>query len=134
MRSLSNEWGRLANDNIYGIKGTNTITFIPRRSVPHDRDITYATFVCDVKSLKKETHRVRITVGGDRLNCPDNTGFPAANLLETKLLVKNTISSAKHGAKFISVDISNYFLASPMKRKEYMEVRLRHIPLDIQQK
>ena len=58
---------------------------------------------------------------------------PAANLLETKLLVNSTISSVKYGAKFCSVDIVNYFLASPMKNKEYMKVRLKHIPLDIQQ-
>ena len=68
------------------------------------------------------------------MNCPDATESPAANLLETRLLVNSTISSAKYGAKFMSVDISNYFLASPIKRKEYMKVRLRHIPLDIQEK
>ena len=117
VRSLSNEWGRLANGNTFGTIGTNTITFLPYGDVPRDRSVTYATFVCDVKPLKKETHRVRITVGGDRLDCADDTGSPAANLLETKLLVNSTISSAKYGAKFFSVDITNYFLASPMKQK-----------------
>ena len=99
-RSLSNEWGRLADGNIYGIKGTKTIAFIPKHQVPRDRDVTYATYVCDIKPLKKETHRVRITVGGDRLSCPDDTGSPAANMLETKLLVNSNISDSKYGAKF----------------------------------
>ena len=130
-KSLSNEWGRLANGNDRGVVGTKTIRFIPKNEVPSGRDVTYATFVCDVRPLKKETHRVRITVGGDRLTCSDDTGSPAANLLETKLLVNSTISDAKHGAKFLSADITNYFLASPMNRTEYMRVRLKYFPVDI---
>ena len=63
-RSLSNEWGRLAAGNVHGAKGTKTIAFIHKSEVPHGRDVTYATFVCDVKPLIKEKHRVRITVGG----------------------------------------------------------------------
>ena len=31
----------------------------------------------------------------------------------------------------MSCDIVNYFLASPMKQKEYMRVSIRHIPQDI---
>ena len=106
-RSLSNEWGRLASGNKYGTKGTKTIAFISRSEVPHGRDVTYATFVCDFKPLKKEQYRVRITVGGDRLHCPDDTGSPAANLLETKLLLNSTISDVSHGARFFTCDITN---------------------------
>ena len=84
-----------------------------------------------MKPLKKDTHRVRITVRGDRLSCLDDTGSPAANLLETKLLLNSTISDAERGARFMSCDIVNYFFASPMKRKEYMRVSTRHIPQDI---
>ena len=129
---MSDEWGRLASGNDYGVVGTKTIRFIPRTEVPPQKDVAYATFVCDVKSLKKEVHRVRITVGGDRLSCPDDTGSPTTNMLETKLLVNFTISDAKHGARFLSVDIVNYFLASPMERKEYAKVRLKYFPNDIQ--
>ena len=133
-RSLSNEWGRLASGNKFGVRGTKTICFIPKYEVPTGRDVTYCTFVCDVKPLKVEKHRVRITVGGDRLSCPDDTGSPAANMLETKLLANSVISDAKYGAKFLLADLVNYFLASPMKRKEYMRVKIRHIPDDIIQR
>lgn len=133
-RSLSNEWGRLSDDNDYGVKGTKTIRFIPKSAVPHGRDVTYATFICDIKPLKTETHRVRITVGGDRLSCFADTGSPATNLLETKLLINSTISDAKYGAKMMCVDIVNYFLASPMNRNEYMKVPARFLPDDIQRR
>ena len=116
-RSLSNEWGRLASGNRLGVTGTELIAFIHKAEVPRGRDVTYATFVCDINPLKKENYRVRITVGGDRLSCPDDTGSPAANMLETKLLVNSTISDSKYGSRFFSVDIVNYFLASPMARK-----------------
>ena len=52
-------------------------------------------------------------------------------MLETKLLLNSTISDAQYGAKFFGVDISNYFLASPMKRCEYMKVRAKYLPEDI---
>ena len=50
-----------------GIKGTDTIRSIFRNYVPTGGHVTYAIFVCDLKPLKAEKHRVRITVGGDRL-------------------------------------------------------------------
>ena len=72
--------------------GTIRIAFLAKSDVSNDPDVTYATYVCDVKPLKQETHWVRITVGGDRLTCGDGTGSLAANLLET---MNSTISDAK---------------------------------------
>ena len=77
---------------------------------------------------------MRITVGGDRLIYLDDAGSPAANLMETKLLVNSTISHAKDGARFMSADIKNYFLATPMAQSEYMKVQYKHIPEDIRKK
>ena len=128
--SLSNEWGRLAQGNSR-VKGTSTIRFIKKNAIPLGRDVTYATFVCDYKPLKKEKHRVRITVGGDRLTCMDDTGSPTANLVEIKLLLNSVISDAHLGARFVSIDLQNFFLATPMNRKEYMRVKLKHLPDDI---
>ena len=130
-RSLSNEWGRLTKGNKYGTVETNTIGFIRKQDVPIGRDVTYATFVYTHKHLKVETHRVRITVGGDRLSCPEDTGSPTANMIETKFLINSTISDTKYNARFICADITNYFLATPMTRKEYMRVPLRYFPPDI---
>ena len=134
LQSLSNERDRLAQGNSSGVKGTDTIRFIFRNKVPKGRSVTYATFVCDYKPLKDEKHRVRITVGGDKLFCPKDTGSPTANILETKILLNSTISNAHRGARFISVDLRNFFLATPMGRAEYMKVNLRHLPHDIVEK
>ena len=130
-QSLSNEWGRLAQGNNKGVTSTDTIDFITREEVPQGKDITYATFVLDYRPLKSEPHRVRITVGGDKLTYNDDAGAPAANLLETKILVNSTISDANKGARFMSADLKDFFLATPMEGEEYMKVQYKHFPQDI---
>ena len=50
--SLANEFGRLANGVGGRIKKpTNTIAFITRQEIPHDRrkDVIYGQFVCSVR-------------------------------------------------------------------------------------
>ena len=119
---MSNEWGRLAQGNKYGVSSTYTIDFIYKSEVPLDRRVTYATYVLDYRPLKDEQYRIRITVGGDRLTYLDDAGSPTANLMETKILINSTISDAKHGARFMSADIKDYFMATPIEQAEYMKV------------
>ena len=61
----------------------------------------------------------------------DGADSPAANLMETKLLVNSTISDATNGARFVSADTKSYFLATPMAKAEYMKVQYKNIPEDI---
>ena len=82
---MSNEWERLAQGNIHGVRITDEINFIHKDEVPQDRDIRYAAYVLDYRPLKPEPLLVRITVGGDRLSYDDDAGSPASNLLETKI-------------------------------------------------
>jgi len=70
--------------------------------------------VCDYRPLKDEPYHVRITVGGDKLNYNDDAGSPAANLLETKILINSVISDSDRGAKFMCANIKDHFLATPM--------------------
>ena len=53
-KALSNEWGRLAQGNKYGVQAQDAIDFIFKKDVPSDRDITYAQFICDHRPLKTE--------------------------------------------------------------------------------
>lgn len=93
--ALSNEWGLLAQGHSYGVLHTDTIDFIDFSSVPPDRDVTYATFVCDHRPLKSDPWRVRIVVGGDRLSYNDDPRSPAASLLETKILINSVMTHIK---------------------------------------
>ena len=72
--------------------------------------------------MKQEAYRIHITVGGDWLKYDNDTGSLAADLLETKVLLNSTISDADKGARFMSADIKDHFLAIPMRDPEYMRV------------
>ena len=77
---------------------------------------------------------MRITVEGDRLPHDNDAGSPAADLLETKLLINSTISDARKGARFMCLDIKDHFLATPMKGNKHMMAKLKYFSKDIRKK
>eukprot|EP00804_Cyclotella_cryptica_P019453 CCRYP_006629-RA/>CCRYP_006629-RA protein AED:0.22 eAED:0.22 QI:0/0/0/1/0.33/0.25/4/0/510 len=129
--SSANEFGRLANGVGGRVKGTKTITFIPKAAVPPNRrkDVTYGTFVCTVRPEKKEPNRTRFVVGGDRINYPGEVATPTADMLVAKMLFNSVISS--RGARFMTMDISNFYLNTPLKRPEFIRLNIRDIPQEI---
>lgn len=64
----------------------------------------------------------------------NDSGSPAADLVETKLMINRTISDARKGAKFMCLDIKDHFYATPMIGNEYMKVQVKYIPDDIKKK
>ena len=84
--------GRLAQGLPNKITGTSTINFIFKHEIPFGKKLTYANMVCDYRPLKEEKFRVRLTIGGDKLEYLEETSSPAANLLKTKLLLNSVIS------------------------------------------
>ena len=86
-RSLTTELGRLAQ-GIRDIKGTNTIYFISKPNIPHDRrkEITYKQIVAKYKLDKLEKHSTKLTVGGNRLVCLLGAGTPMVDVPTIKLL------------------------------------------------
>ena len=113
------------------MKGTDTIAFISPQDVPTNQPVTYASFVCDYRPLKQEQYRVRLVVGGDKLPYKDDAGSPTATLIETNLLLNSAISGAKQGARFMTCDIKDFFLATPMNNAEYMKIPFSYFPPDI---
>ena len=65
--SLSNELGRDMQGVRGLVKGTDTMEFVHKKEVPIHKKVTYASFVCDFNPLKTEKNRVRMTIGGDKL-------------------------------------------------------------------
>ena len=127
--SYGNEIGRLAQGMPGRNKGTNTIFFIRRDQVPRDRikDTTYGLITCLVRPEKlDEPNRTRLVAGGDRVHYPGNAGTPTANLLTVKLLINSIISTP--GAKFMTMDIKDFYLNTPMTRYEYMRLKIADMP------
>jgi len=129
--SSANEFGRLAQGIGGRVKGTNTINFIDKSEVPEDRfkDVTYGKFVCTIRPEKTEKNRTRLVVGGNRINYPGEVGTPTADMLLAKILFNSVISTK--GARFMTGDIKNFYLMTPLKRKEYVKLKLADIPLEV---
>ena len=60
-----------------------------------------------------------------------DSGSPATDLVETKLLINSVISDAKKGAKFLTMDLKDMFLHTPMKDPEYMKIPFKYFPDNI---
>ena len=105
--------------------------FINKDQVPSDRwkDVTYGRIVCDFRPHKSEPNRTRLTVGGDRINYPEDCGTPTADLTLVKLIMNSVIST--EGAQFMTGDIKNFYLNTPLKRYEYLRLRLSELPDEI---
>ena len=130
--SSANEFGRLAQgigDRIS--KPTNTIFFIHKHEMPEERfkDCTYGKFVCVVRPQKAEKNRTRLTVGGNRINYPGEVGTPTADMLLIKILLNSVISTKN--AKFMSIDVSNFYLNTPLPRYEYLKLKLSDVPQEV---
>ncbi len=127
--SSANEFGRLAQGVGTRIKGTDTIFFIHPSDIPKHKKATYARFVCEKRPQKTEVNRTRITVGGNLIDYPGDVSTRTADLTTTKILLNSTVSDDK--ASFMTMDVRNYYLGTPLPTYEYMRFRLKYIPMEI---
>ena len=95
-----------------------------KEEIPDDRkgDETYARIVCVFCDNKKDKCRTRVTMGGNLVNCPLDCGTPTADLLTVKLFINSIISTPN--AKFMTLDITNFYLMTPIKQYEYLRMKL----------
>ena len=98
---------------------TKTIFFRNKQEIPKDRqgDVTYNRIVCVYQDSKKDKYHTRITMGGNLINYPGDCGTPTADLLTVKLLLNSIIFTST--AKFMSIDIKDFYLNTPMSRYKY---------------
>ena len=66
-RAYANDLGRLAQGVHGRVQGTNTVFFISPNKVTTNKKVTYGKKEVSICSNKTETHRVQLTVGGDKL-------------------------------------------------------------------
>jgi hypothetical protein len=130
-RGFGNECGRLFQ-GIRDIPGTDTCLFIKLTNIMKDRKITYGKIVCDYKPHKKEKERVRLTVGGDRLDYSGDVATSTVDITTFKILTNSTLST--EDAVMMMMDIKNYYLGTPLPRFEYMKMLLARFPEEIVQK
>ena len=99
--------------------------------VPKGATVAYANFICDFRPLKGEPYRVRITVGGDKLEYKLDATSPAASLIETKLLLNSTKPQSAKCARFMTIDIQDCFLQTFTKHHEYTRIHKKYFTASI---
>jgi hypothetical protein len=127
--SYANELVRLAQGVGDHIQGITTIFFIRKDQVPEGRTCIYGQLVVDIRPQKEEKERTRLTVRGNLIHYPGDVSTKTAGLTTAKLLFNSTISTP--GAKFMCMDVKNFYLNTPMERYEYMRLPMVQIPNEI---
>ena len=128
--SNSDEIGRLAQGRLPNMpNGTNTMHFIHASQIPKGRKATYLRIVCTDRPQKVEIRRVRWTVGGNLIEYPFDVSTKTAGLTTAKILLNSVLST--QNARFMTIDIKDFYLNTPMDRYEYMKIPISVIPDDI---
>lgn len=132
IQSMANELGRLTKGVLPNMPtGTETMRFIAPSEMPKHKTATYLRIVTAEKPNKAESKRVRCTVGGDRISYEGPVSTPTADLTTVKCLLNSVVSTP--GAKFMTIDISDFYLGTPLDGFEYMRIPVKFIPACIMQ-
>jgi len=77
-------------------------------------------------------YRVRGTIGGNQVHYAGETTAQTASMQVLKILCNSVVSDKN--AKFMTADIKDFYLGTPLPSPEYMRINLAHIPADIIEK
>ena len=117
-------------DGTQQTKGTNTIFFIPANKVPFGRKVTYIRKVCTYCPNKAEPNRTWFTAMGNFItDYKGEISIETAGLELIKMHWNSVLSTRK--AKYMTMDISNMYLNTPLDRFEYMRMKLTKFPQGI---
>ena len=125
-------WLKAANEEFDRlITETQTMRFIPWSQKPKSRKVSYYNPQTRVKVKQNGTkeYRVRGTYGGDISDYIGPTSAQTADMPSIKILMNDVVSDE---GKFMSIDIKDFYLGTPMKRNEYMRIHLSQIPIESQ--
>ena len=70
-----------------------------------------------------------MTVGWERINYPVDVATKTADITTTKLLLNSVVSTPD--AKFMTLDVKNFYLNTPLKRYEYLRIPINLIPEEV---
>ena len=105
------------------------IDFIPYNKIPPNETVTYGRIVCTYRPQKTEKERTRLTVGGNLIVCDFDVSSPTSDLTTAKILFNSVISTP--GARFLTLDLKNFYLNTPLPTARYMRIKLDIIPDEI---
>ncbi len=84
------------------------------------------THVVDFRPQKEDPNRIRIAVGGNLITFKSNTSTQTADLTTSKLLWNSVLST--DGARYMCLDIKNFYLTAALDYYKYMKIPLALFP------
>ncbi len=117
--------GMAQGDEKTGQKGTKSIFVMTHdkiKNIPRTQTITYARIVVDFCPQKDDPYRICITAGGNLITYPEDLSTCTADLTTSKLMWNSVLSM--EGAKYMCLDIKNFYLTAALDRYEYMKMPL----------
>ena len=108
------------------IKGTNSLYFVYPNTLTNDITVAYIRIVVDIWPKKAVPECIRLTISGDRVKYPGEVTTCTADPTTVKLHLNSVVSMPK--GKFLSVDISNFYLNTPLDHPEYACIAMKYVP------
>ena len=95
--------------------------FVADQPLQRRRDTTYYNPQTKEKETTsgERTFRIRGTIGGDRVNYPGPTTARTAAMLLVKILIHSVVSDK---AQWLTIDIKDFYLNTPLPRPEYLRI------------
>ena len=87
------------------------------------RHIWFICMQCTTRKEGKEQDKIH------SINYPGAVATPTADMLVAKLLFNSVISTK--GAGFMTIDISDFYLMTPLKRPEFIRISINDIPEEV---
>ena len=126
--------GMTQGDNKTGQEGTNAMFVMNhdeiRTVLKLKKKFTYGNPVVDYRPQKDDPHRIRITAGGNLITYDSSPSVRTADLDTAKLHWNSVVSTP--GAKYMCLDIKNFYLTAKLDYFEYMRMPLDLFPIWIQ--
>ena len=105
---------------------TETNIFLRKKNIPQGENAVYTRLVVDLRPNKAVHERLRMCMGGDKMESVIETTKITADLTTYKLHMNGVVSTS--GARFSGGDVKDFYLNTPPKRMRYGKVRAKYIP------
>ena len=129
--AFGKDFGKMAQGgDKTGQKGTNSVFVMTHKEIDIAKHAghkwTYARVVVNYRPQKEDPNRIRIAVGGNLITYRGNTSTRTADLTTSKLLWNSVLST--DGARYMCLDIKNFYLTAALDYYEYMKIPLALFP------
>jgi hypothetical protein len=103
---------------------------LPTQGTGRPQERVHTRAVCMLgQTQMAEPNQMQFMVRGSRINYPSKVATPTAEMLVAKMLFNSVISMK--GAQFMTMDMPNFYLMTPLHRAKFIQIKLSDIPNEV---